>query len=175
MYSKSEQFTELQRKNMEAGMKLAQMSLDNSQRIVALQVDVAKKLFQDSVENAKALAAAKDPQQAVALQTQFAQDATKQMMETAREIAEISNTSRAEFSHLMSEQLASGSKDMMTAFQSFFTALPGFNALPGQNTNIIDAMKQAMNKATGAFDQFAQASSAFTTPSTHAKASAKKK
>ncbi|MFI4982087.1 MAG: phasin family protein [Nevskiales bacterium] len=169
MYTKSEQFSELQRKNMETGMKLAQMSLDNSQRIVALQVEVAKKLFQDSVENAKALAAAKDPQQAVALQTQFAQEATKRMMETAREIAEIGNASRNEFSHLLSAQLASGSKDMMSAFQSFFTALPG------QNTNVIDAMKQAMSTATGAFEQFSQASSAFTKPAAPAKAASKKK
>lgn len=167
MNAKSEQFTDLQRKNMEAGMKLAQMSLDNSQRIVALQVEAAKKLFQGSLENAKALASAKDPQQAIALQTQYAQDAAKKMMETAQEIAEISSASRAELSHLVTEQLAHGSKDMMTAFQSFFSAIPG------QNTNVMDSMKQAMSTATSAFEQFSQASTSLVSGA--AKTASKKK
>lgn len=152
MPSKPEQYSELHRKNMEAAMKLAQMSIENSQRIVALQVDAAKELFQDSVENAKALAAAKDPQQAVALRTQYTQETTQKMMETARKMAEIGNTSRSEFSRLLTEQLASGSKDMIDAFQSFF------GSLPGQNTHVVETMQKAMATANSAFEQITKAS-----------------
>ena len=140
---------------MEAAMKLAQMSIENSQRIVALQVEVAKSLFQDSVDNAKALAAAKDPQQAVALRTHYTQETAQKMIEAAREIAEIGNDSRSEFSRLLSEQLASGSKDMMEAFQSFF------GSLPGQNAQVMETMQQAMAKANKAFEQISQASAVF--------------
>ncbi len=154
MVTKPEQFSELHRKNMEAAMKLAQMSIENSQRIMALQVDVAKKLFQDSVQSAKALTTVKDPQQAIALRTQYAQDTAQQMMETARQIAEIGNTSRTEFSQLLTEQLASGSKDLMQTFQSFF------GALPGQNGNVMETMQKAMATANDAFEQIAQASAA---------------
>ena len=152
MYQKSEQFSELQRKNLEAGMKLAQLSLDNSQRIVALQVEITKKLFQDSVENAKAMTSAKDPQQALALQTQYAQDAGQTVMDAARQIAELGSSSRAEFTQLLTEQFSNGGKDMMTSFQSLFSALPG------KNTNVIDAMNQAMTTVNSAFEQFAKAS-----------------
>ncbi len=152
MAAKQEQFSELHRKNMEAAMRLAQMSIENSQRMVALQVEVAKALFQDSVDNAKALASAKDPQQAVALRTQYTQDTAQKMIDTAREIAEIGNSSRTEFSRLMTEQLASGSKDMMEAFQSFF------GALPGQNTGVVETMQKAMAQANKAFEQIAAAS-----------------
>jgi len=155
MATKPEQFSELHRKNMEAAMKLAQMSIENSQRIVTLQVDVAKALFQDSVDNAKALAAAKDPQQAVTLRTHYTQETAQKMIEAARAITEIGNASRSEFSRLLSEQLASGSKDMMEAFQSFF------GALPGQNTQVMETMQQAMAKANKAFEQISQASAAF--------------
>ena len=34
-----EQFTELQAKNMDAAMKLAQLSIENSQKIMGLQID----------------------------------------------------------------------------------------------------------------------------------------
>ena len=155
MAAKPEQFSELHRKNMEAAMKLAQMSIENSQRIVALQVEVAKSLFQDSVDNAKALAAAKDPQQAVALRTHYTQETAQKMIEAAREIAEIGNDSRSEFSRLLSEQLASGSKDMMESFQSFF------GSLPGQNAQVMETMQQAMAKANKAFEQISQASATF--------------
>lgn len=166
MAAKQEQFSELHRKNMEAAMRLAQMSIESSQRMVALQVEVAKALFQDSVDNAKALAAAKDPQQAVTLRTQYTQDTAQKMIDTAREIAEIGNISRTEFSRLMTEQLTSGSKDMMEAFQSFFVSLPG------QNTGVVESMQKAMAQANKAFEQIAEASSSVFNP---AKGKAKKK
>ena len=167
MADKSEQFSELHRKNMEAAMRLAQMSIDSSQRIVALQVEVAKTLFQDSVDNAKALAAAKDPQQAVGLRTQYTQGTTQKLIEAAREIAEIGNASRSDFSRLMTEQLASGSKDLMEAYQSFF------GTLPGQNSSVVEAMQTALGQANKAFEQLAAAqASAF---GSSAKGKAKKK
>jgi len=170
MVSKPEQYSELHRKNMEAAMKLAQMSIENSQRIVALQAETAKALFQDSVDNAKALAAAKDPQQAVALRTQFTQETAQKMIAAAREIAEIGNASRSEFSRMMTEQLAGGSKDMMDAFQSFF------GALPGQNSQVMETMQKAMANANSAFAQITQASaSAFGREPAKAAAKATKK
>lgn len=154
MAIKTEQFSELHRKNMEAAMKLAQMSIENSQRIIALQVEAAKKLFKESADSAQALGAVKDPQQAVALRTEYTQATAKMMMETARQIAEIGNASRTEFSHMMTEQLASGSKDMMETFQSFFSTLPG------HNNNVMETMQKAMATANSAFEQIAKASAA---------------
>lgn len=154
MTVKTEQFSELHRKNMEAAMKLAQMSIENSQRIIALQVEAAKKLFKESTESAKALSSIKDPQDAVALRTQYTKATAEMMMETARQIAEIGNASRTEFSHMMTEQLASGSKDMMETFQSFFSTLPG------QNNNVMETMQKAMATANNAFEQIAKASAA---------------
>jgi phasin family protein len=154
MAIKTEQFSELHHKNMEAAMKLAQMSIENSQRIIALQVDAAKKLFKESAESAKALGSVKNPQDAVALRTQYTQDTAQMMMETARQIAEIGNASRTEFSRMMTEQLASGSKDMMETFQAFF------GTLPGPNTNVMETMQKAMATANNAFEQIARASAA---------------
>lgn len=169
MSNKTQQFTELQGKNMEAGMKLAQMSIENSQRIVALQVDAARKLFQDSIENAKALAAAKTPQEAVGMQTRFAQETAKRMMETAQQIAEMGNASGSELGQLLTEQLTNSGRDMMTSFQSMF------GAMPGGNTAVIDAMKQALNNVNTAFDQIAKVSGNVMEASHHARKGTAKK
>jgi phasin family protein len=148
------EFGEIQRKNMEAAMRLAQLSIENSQRIMALQSQLARELFQESVEQAKAQTGSSDPQEIMNLRARYAQDTTQKMIAAAQQVAEIGNNARMEFSRLLTEQLAAGSQDMVDAFQSFF------KALPVQNTNIMETMQQAMSNANSAFDQMSKASRA---------------
>jgi phasin family protein len=150
---KSEQFSELHRKNLEAAMRLAQMSIANSQKIMALQSELARELFQESVDNAQAQTKAADPQAMLALRAHYAQDTAQKMVVTAQKIAEVGNETRTQFSRLLTEQLAAGSQEMVEAFQSFFTALPG------QNSNVMESVQQAVATANRAFEQMAQASS----------------
>jgi phasin family protein len=169
MTAKIEQFSELHRKNMEAAMRLAQLSIENSQKIMSLQSELARELFQNTVENAKAQGGVKAPQEVLTLRTQYAQESAQRMMETAQRIAEVGNEARTEFSRMLTEQLASGSHDMMEAFQSFF------KVLPGQNANVLENMQQAMATANSAFDQIAKASAAsFSNVSDAAKGGKKK-
>ena len=44
-----QQLNEIQKKNLEAAMRLAQLSIENSQRIMELQVGTAKSLFEEGV------------------------------------------------------------------------------------------------------------------------------
>jgi len=154
MAGKPEQFTELHRKNMEAAMRLAQLSIENSQRIMALQSELAKDMFQSGVENAKALTGARDPQAALQLRTQYAQETTQRMVAAAQQIAEISNSARAEFARLVTEQLASGSQDMTESLQAFM------KSMPGQTPNMMESFQQAIATANQAFEQITKASTA---------------
>lgn len=154
MTGKIENYSELNRKNMDAAMRLAQMSIENSQRVVALQNELARELFQSGVENAKAQGSAKDPQEVLRLRAEYAQETARRMMETAQKVAEISNAARVDFAHMLTEQLAAGSQEMADAFQGFF------KSMPGPNSNMMEVMQQAMATANGAFEQIAQASTA---------------
>ena len=154
MVAKIEQFTELHRKNMEAAMRMAQMSIENSQRIMALQSELAKEMFQSGVENAKALTTARDPQTALQLRTEYAQETTQRMVAAAQQIAEISNSARAEFARLVTEQLATGSQDMTESLQAFM------KNLPGQTPNMMESFQQAIATANQAFEQITKASTA---------------
>lgn len=151
MTTTKHEFGEIQRKNMEAAMRLAQLSIDNSQRIMELQSNLARDLFQNSVEQTKLQATSKDPQDIVKLRAQYAQETTQKMIAAAQQVAEIGNSARVEFSRLLTEQLAAGSQDMVDAFQTFF------KALPGQNTNLLETMQQAMTNANTAFEQMRKA------------------
>jgi phasin family protein len=150
MTTKNE-FGEIQRKNMEAAMRLAQISIDNSQRIMALQSQLARELFENSVEQARAQVESHAPHDIIALRARYAQETTQKMVAAAQQVADIGNNTRIEFSRLLTEQLAAGSQDMVDAFQSFF------KALPGQNTNLLETMQQAMANANTAFEQMSRA------------------
>ena len=149
---KNEHISELHRKNMEAAMRLAQLSVENSQRVMALQSELARELFQEGVAIAKAQNDATTPQEIMNLRTKYAQETAQKMIESAQKIAEIGNDARVEFSRLLTEQFASGSHDLMDSFQSFF------KSLPGHNPNVMEAMEQAMARANNAFEQIAQVS-----------------
>jgi len=154
MTAKNEQFSELNRKNMEAAMRLAQLSIENSQRVMALQNELARELFNDGVQNARAQSGAQDPQEVLRLRAEYAQETARKMMAVAQQVAEIGNEARVEFSRMLTEQLAAGSHEMADAFQGFF------KGLPGQNANVLEVMQQAMATANSAFEQIAQASTA---------------
>ena len=154
MAGKVEQFSELHRKNMEAAMRMAQLSMENSQRIMALQSELAKEMFQSGVENAKALTGARDPQAMMQLRSEYAQETTQRLVAAAQQIAEISNSARAEFSRLVTEQLASGSQEMTESMQTFM------KNLPGQTPNMMESFQQAIATANQAFEQISKASAA---------------
>ena len=154
MAGKVEQFSELHRKNMEAAMRMAQLSIENSQRIMTLQSALAKEMFQSGVANAKAQTGARDPQAMLQLRTEYAQETTQRMVAAAQQIAEISNIARSEFARLVTEQLASGSQDMTESMQTFM------KSLPGQTPNMMESFQQAIATANAAFEQISKASTA---------------
>ena len=165
--NQQEQLSEFQSKNMDAAMKLAQLSIENSQKIMELQIETARSLFEEGVANSKALASASDPREAMELRTRFAQTSTERMLTCARQIAEITSSTQAEVGRMVTQQLSSGGKDMVEAFQKVF------KGMPIADSGALGAMQTAMDTARAAFDQVTRASQeAFSTFSTMAQRAA---
>ncbi len=169
MTNKTEQLSELQRRNMETAMQLAQLSIEDSQRVMAVQNELARELFQSSIDNARALAAAKDAEEALRLRAEYAKETARKMMGAAQRIAEIGNETRSSFARMLTEQLAAGSQEMADAFQEFL------KTLPGQAPNMLEMMQQAMATANSAFEWIAKATAASFTGWSEAAASAQAK
>jgi len=152
MSKQTEQFNELQRKNIEAAMRLAEMSIENSQRIMELQIATAKALFEDGVANAKAMTTTQDPQDMLRLRTEYAQSTTERMLACAREIAEVAAQSQSEVGKMVSESLTSGGQDVFETFNKMFSGMP----ITDQNA--MGAIQTAMDTARSAFEQMTKAS-----------------
>jgi phasin family protein len=153
MAAKPEQINELQKKSLEAAVQLAQLSIENTQRVIEIQVAVAKSLFEDSVTNAKALTSVKDPQEAVQLRTRFAQTTAEKVFAGAREIAEVATQAQAQVGKLVGEQLTAGSTEVLGVFQNLFKGLP----IADQGT--LDAIQTTLNTTRTAVEQLTRASS----------------
>ena len=152
MITKPEQLSDLQKKNLEAAMRLAQLSIENSQRIMELQVATAKSLFEDGVNNAKAISTAKDPQQMMELRTRFAQTSAEKMLQCAREITELASQAQTEVGKLVGAQLSSGGQDVLDVFQKMF------QGLPVSDQNMMNAVQSAIDTTRSAFEQMARVS-----------------
>ncbi|MFZ5505382.1 MAG: phasin family protein, partial [Pseudomonadota bacterium] len=145
--NKTEQMSELQKKNIEAAMRLAQLSMDNSQRIMQLQVDTARALFEESVNNARAVTETREPAAQVELRAKLARNTTEKMLGCARQIAEITAETQAEFGRLVGEQLNSGGSDLMDSLRKMLAGMP----ISSQQS--MGTMQDAMDKARQAFEQ----------------------
>lgn len=152
MATQAEQMSELQRKNLDAAMKLAQLSINNSQRIMQIQVDTARSLFDESVTNARELTAVKDPAKLVDLRARYAQLTTERMLACAREIAQISAETQAAFGKMVGEQLSGGSTDLMESVRKMLSGMPV------ASTHALGSMQEAVDAARSAFEQVAKAS-----------------
>jgi len=154
MTTKTEQqFNEVQKKSLEAAAQLAQLSIENTQRVIEVQVAVAKSLFEDSVNNAKALSGIKDPQEAVQLRTRFAQNSAEKVFAGAREITEIATKAQAQISKLVGEQLTNSSTEVLGAIQQMF------QGLPIADPNTMNAIQSTLNTTRTAVEQLTRASS----------------
>ncbi|MDB5801473.1 MAG: phasin protein [Rhodocyclales bacterium] len=154
MTNKAEQtVAAMQKKNLESAMRLAQLSIENSQRILHLQMQTAREMFEDGVSNVQSLTHVKTPQEAMELRARYAQHAAEKMLTTSRNIAEITAEVQTEMSKLVSQQLTSGSEDLMEAMQGFL------KGMPLNSHAAAEAMQSTFETARKTLEQVAKASS----------------
>ncbi|GHT87174.1 hypothetical protein FACS1894116_10830 [Betaproteobacteria bacterium] len=169
MVTKPEQLADLQKKGLEVAAHLVQLSIENSQRVVEIQVSTAKALFADGVNSAKALSTVKDAQQAVELRTRYAQSTAEKVLAAAREITEVATQAQVEAGKLVGEQLTTSGAEVLGAFQALFKGLPvadasALNVFQSAIDNTRAAFEQAARASSDAFQAFSQASSGATPP-----------
>lgn len=148
---------DLQKASLESAMRLAQMSVETSQRILQVQAEAAKNLFEDCLANVRELAAAKTPQEAMELRMRFAQQTAQKVLESGRNVGEITAKLQAEMTQMVSAQFGQGQNGMVELMQGVMKNLP----MNGQAAS--DAFTQALGAAQQMLAQLTQAStSAFT-------------
>ena len=150
---KNDQMTDMQRKGMETAKQMAQLSIENSQRILALQTELAQELLKDGVASAKSLLEAKDPQEMLALQSRYAQEMAQKLVAATQKVSAVGKQAHEQLTSLVKNKIEEGG-GVQNVFKDFLkvpqTANPDFAKV----------IQEAMATANQAFEQMAKASTA---------------
>ena len=102
----AEQFTQAHQANMTAAAGLSQTAFAGFERLVELNMAAGKAAVGESFSNMQALMAAKTPQDLMAVQAALVQPAFEKSVSYGRHIADIANSTGAEFTKAVEGKMA---------------------------------------------------------------------
>lgn len=146
-----EQLAAANKANLEAFVELTAKAFESIEKLVALNMQAARSTMEESAEHAKAVLAAKGPQELVALQTEMVKPAQEKALAYGRQVYDIATSTQAEVSKLAEAQLAVA-KDKF----SELVAQAAKNA-PQGSEGAVALVQNAVANATSAFESVQKA------------------
>src|SRR5205814_1596479 len=138
----SEKLQAVQQEQFNATMRLANVAMANAQKMVALQAQAARAMFEDSVVQAQAMTqAGADPKSMLEARTVSMQKSAQHMMDMSKQMAETFAGMQAEFQQLLTEHMQSSGSRMMEGMQALFSGLP---AMPTDATKMFEQAAATM-------------------------------
>jgi phasin family protein len=170
MYTTPEQIAGANKANVETLLTIANTAFASAERLAALNLNTARILLEDSVNNAKSLLAAKDVQELISMQTALAQPAFEKAVAYSRSIYEIATQTQDEFSKILDSQYVELNKNVSTALDKAAKNAPaGSDVAVAAVKSAIAAANSAyetMNKAAKQVAEMAEANVAAATSAT---------
>lgn len=180
-----EQIAAAQKANLETLSGLTNQALQSIEKLVELNMHIAKQSLGDSMANAKKALEVKDIQQLLAHQAETVQPMAEKIMAYSRHLYELAHETQDNFTKSAEKEFQAGQKKINALVEGWTK-----NAPAGSDA-AVNAMKQAIASASNVFEtsqkavkhavEVAQtnlssaADSAFKAASTASKAAAKKK
>jgi len=123
---KTATITEINKAGYDTAIKLATLSLDKIERLAKLNLKTAKSAFADGVENANAIAGAKDVKAFMALNAELAEAGVQNALGYTRSIYGIASDAQSEFTALAEESFAAYTKGVSEITNAAAKVVPAF-------------------------------------------------
>ena len=146
MLTTPEQLASANKANVEAMLTLANTAFASAERFAALNLNTARAVLEDGVNNAKALLGAKDLQEVISLQATLAQPSVEKAVAYSRSVYEISAQTQEEFSKLVEAQFAEVNKNVAATLDK------AAKSAPAGSDVAVAAVKSAIAAANSAYD-----------------------
>ena len=143
--------SEISNATVETAARLTRISMDSTERVIALQLEFAKASIDQATRTARAVAGAKDVQELFALRARNAESAVEKLMGYSRSLYEVASEAQSELSKLAEERFST--------FQQAITdnVEQAAKASPAGGDIAVAAMKSSLAASTAAFDSFNKA------------------
>ncbi|HEV2221344.1 MAG TPA: phasin family protein [Casimicrobiaceae bacterium] len=151
MYNATEQFAVLNQAGVSNAVKLASLSIENTEKLVQLNISAAKRAIAQAVQGAQAVASVKDVQELFALRAKLAEAGVENATGYSRNLYELSSEAQAGLSALAEESWASYQKGVASWVEK------ASKSAPAGSDAAVNAFKSTFAASTAAFDQFQKA------------------
>jgi phasin family protein len=169
MYQAPEQFAALNKANIDAATRFANVALGGAERLFEIQLKAAKSALTDSVDSAKTLASVKDLQQFADIKDSVAQPAFEKATEYVKSVYDVATETQAQFGKLIEQQFADFNKQFVVALDKFAETAPAGSEVG------ISALKSAIVTGSTAYENLSKAAKQFNdTAKTNLEAAAKR-
>ena len=154
MFTVPEQFTNATKASFDAQIAMitafTQKAFANVEKVVELNMTIARESFEESKAVAQQLMSAKGPQEFIALTTANAKPSADKALAYGRELASIASAAQSDFSREAEAQLAQTRSKVASLIEDVSKNVPA-GAEP-----VVAMFKTAMGNANAGFDQFSK-------------------
>ena len=150
MYVTPEQIAAANKTNVESVLSIAASQFAAIEKLVGLQTSTLKSFFEDSIANARALAGAKDVQEAMTLQQAFAQPAVEKAVSYSKSVYAIAVEANSELSKFAETKASELNQNFVSLLDK-----ASKNAPAGSDVGVA-AVKSMLSAANSAYDTFSK-------------------
>jgi phasin family protein len=146
-----EKFTEANKAAVEAALGYSTIVLDSAEKLLELNMKVARTALAENAKSLKALTEAKDVQQFAALQQSLAQPTIEKAVAYSRALYELSTETQADLQKFVETHMAEAKKSVSEVVENLVKSAPvGSEAVQA-------AVKSAMAAANNAYETVSKA------------------
>ena len=136
---------------VEAAIRYSQIVFDSAERLLDLNMKVAKSVLADNAKNIQVLTGAKNLQELIALRQSIAQPAVEKMIAYSKGVYEVAAETHAELQSFVETHTSEANKNVAALLDKVVKSAPaGSEAMQA-------AVKSAMNAANSAYDTMSKA------------------
>ncbi|BEV73799.1 MULTISPECIES: phasin family protein [unclassified Paludibacterium] len=118
MFAINESFSQFSSNGFENLLRLAQISLDSSERLIKQQFELSKQVLEENVKIAQELSSLKDPQQALGQINKVFSQSFQQSLKNSRGLYEIVSQTQSELTALTEDSLARLNKSLLSSLDT---------------------------------------------------------
>jgi phasin family protein len=145
MLKSNEQFTEAANQTVDTAREFIKTSLEGVEKLAKFNLDVSKKLLEETTDAIKDIAAVKNPKDLLDKVNTIATNSVESHLSNCRSVYEIISNAQAKMGKMFESQL-------QNTQQSMANAVDGISQLQGRGNFAADSMKSWLNTTNQAMD-----------------------
>ena len=156
-----EQFAAANKATVDSLLSVANTALASAERIAALNLNTARATLEDTVSGVKSVLSAKDPKEALAVQSSLAQPAVEKAVAYSRSVYEITAQTQQELAKMVEAQFGDFQQSVAGMVEMASKSAPaGSESAVAAIQNAITAANSAFGNMNAVAKQFAETAQA---------------